>query len=43
MAANRTKQKNFTRQHQVIDRANSFLTHGNYLAYGLAETMLAKF
>lgn len=39
-AANNTGQKNFTRQHQAVDKANSFLNHGNYLAYGLAASCL---
>lgn len=39
-AANNTGQKNFTRQHQAIDKANAFLNHGNYLAYGLAASCL---
>jgi CRISPR-associated protein Cas1 len=40
IAANRTQQKNFTRQHDSTDTANDFLNHGNYLAYGLAATTL---
>ena len=40
IAANRTKQKGFVRQHDSIDDANAFLNHGNYLAYGLAATTL---
>nr|WP_308227055.1 type I-F CRISPR-associated endonuclease Cas1f [Providencia vermicola] len=39
-AANNTGQNNFTRQHQAIDKANTFLNHGNYLAYGLAASCL---
>lgn len=39
-AANQTKLKDFTRQHQATDNANAFLNHGNYLAYGLAATTL---
>lgn len=44
-AANNTKLENFTRQHagstkQTTDKANDFLNHGNYLAYGLAATTL---
>ena len=39
-AANQTNQKNFTRQHEEIDKANIFLNHGNYLAYGLAACTL---
>ena len=40
IAANRTKQKWFVRDFESIDNANSFLNHGNYLAYGLAATTL---
>lgn len=40
IAANRTKQTNFIRQHDSVDDANAFLNHGNYLAYGLAATTL---
>lgn len=40
IAANRTKQADFVRQHDSIDDANAFLNHGNYLAYGLAATTL---
>ena len=39
-AANVTKIKEFTRQHQSTDLANDFLNHGNYLAYGLAACTL---
>jgi len=39
-AANMTKTTNFTRQHVSTDKANDFLNHGNYLAYGLAATTL---
>lgn len=39
-AANNTQLKNFTRQHQSSDKANDFLNHGNYLAYGLAASCL---
>jgi CRISPR-associated protein Cas1 len=39
-AANTTKTENFTRQHQSSDKANDFLNHGNYLAYGLAACTL---
>ena len=38
--ANRTINKEFTRQHDATDNANGFLNHGNYLAYGLAATTL---
>jgi CRISP-associated protein Cas1 len=40
IAANRTKQKDFIRDYERVDAANSFLNHGNYLAYGLAATTL---
>ncbi|MDX8390946.1 MAG: type I-F CRISPR-associated endonuclease Cas1f [Mariprofundaceae bacterium] len=40
IAANRTKQKGFVRDHERVDDANAFLNHGNYLAYGLAATTL---
>ncbi|MDQ7015903.1 MAG: type I-F CRISPR-associated endonuclease Cas1f, partial [Gammaproteobacteria bacterium] len=40
MAANRTKQSEFVRQHDATDDANGFLNHGNYLAYGLAASTL---
>ncbi|MDX8397001.1 MAG: type I-F CRISPR-associated endonuclease Cas1f [Mariprofundaceae bacterium] len=40
IAANRTKQKGFVRQHDPQDNANAFLNHGNYLAYGLAASTL---
>jgi CRISPR-associated protein Cas1 len=39
-AANNTQFSDFTRQHQSTDKANDFLNHGNYLAYGLAATTL---
>lgn len=39
-AAHATGQNGFTRQHQSPDRANDFLNHGNYLAYGLAACCL---
>lgn len=39
-AANNTGISNFSRQHQSTDKANDFLNHGNYLAYGLAATTL---
>ena len=44
-AAQATGAEGFTRQHQGstknnIDKANDFLNHGNYLAYGLAATTL---
>jgi len=40
IAANRTNQQGFSRNFDEIDSANSFLNHGNYLAYGLAATTL---
>lgn len=39
-AANRTNNKEFVRNRDAEDLANSFLNHGNYLAYGLAATAL---
>jgi CRISPR-associated protein Cas1 len=41
-AAQSTQQEGFTRDHdpKETDRANQFLNHGNYLAYGLAATCL---
>lgn len=39
-AANNTKHKDFTRVREGIDKANAFLNHGNYLAYGLAACTL---
>lgn len=39
-AANNTQLTDFTRQHQSQDKANDFLNHGNYLAYGLAASCL---
>ena len=38
IAASKTKIKDFTRNHDNVDDANAFLSHGNYLAYGLAAT-----
>ena len=32
--------KDFVRKHEAQDKANAFLNHGNYLAYGLAATTL---
>jgi CRISPR-associated protein Cas1 len=40
IAANRTKQEDFVREREAVDSANTFLNHGNYLAYGLAATTL---
>lgn len=39
-AAQITKAEDFKRQHQSTDKANDFLNHGNYLAYGLAACTL---
>ncbi|MEL0636475.1 type I-F CRISPR-associated endonuclease Cas1f [Marinomonas sp. TI.3.20] len=44
-ASNNTSTEKFTRQHQGssknnVDKANDFLNHGNYLAYGLAASCL---
>jgi len=39
-AANSTNTEAFKRQHQSTDKANDFLNHGNYLAYGLAASCL---
>lgn len=39
-AARNTQQAEFSRQHTASDKANSFLNHGNYLAYGLAACTL---
>jgi CRISPR-associated protein Cas1 len=38
LAAKNTGYDGFTRQHDGIDKANGFLNHGNYLAYGLGAT-----
>ena len=38
LAAENTGQAGFSRDHEGIDKANSFLNHGNYLAYGLGAT-----
>lgn len=40
LAVNNTQYGGFTREHSAVDLANSFLNHGNYLAYGLAATTL---
>lgn len=37
-AASLTGQTGFTRDSHAIDKANTFLNHGNYLAYGLGAT-----
>lgn len=39
-ASNNTGATAFKRQHQSTDKANDFLNHGNYLAYGLAASCL---
>lgn len=39
-AARQTSYGSFTRERSAEDQANSFLNHGNYLAYGLAATTL---
>lgn len=39
-AAGRTNQHGFNRNRDAKDKANEFLNHGNYLAYGLAATTL---
>jgi CRISPR-associated protein Cas1 len=38
LAAKNTGYDGFTREHKGIDKANGFLNHGNYLAYGLGAT-----
>ncbi len=38
LAAKNTGYDGFTREHEGIDKANGFLNHGNYLAYGLGAT-----
>lgn len=40
VAARLTDNVDFVRQHEAKDKANGFLNHGNYLAYGLAATAL---
>lgn len=37
-AAQQTQLSGFTREHDGQDKANAFLNHGNYLAYGLGAT-----
>lgn len=39
-AANAVGIEDFKRQHESTDKANDFLNHGNYLAYGLAASCL---
>lgn len=38
LAAGNTDNQGFTRDHDGMDKANAFLNHGNYLAYGLGAT-----
>lgn len=38
LAAENTGYSGFSRDHEGIDKANDFLNHGNYLAYGLGAT-----
>ena len=38
IAARNTHQAGFSRDHDGMDKANAFLNHGNYLAYGLGAT-----
>lgn len=40
IAANATQHEEFSRQREATDKANAFLNHGNYLAYGLAASTL---
>lgn len=40
IAVRHTHYGNFTREREAVDTANTFLNHGNYLAYGLAATTL---
>ena len=40
IAAGNTNMSDFVRQHEAADKANEFLNHGNYLAYGLAASTL---
>lgn len=39
-AARQTDATDFIRKHEAKDKANAFLNHGNYLAYGLAASTL---
>lgn len=39
-AARQNKIADFVREHEATDKANIFLNHGNYLAYGLGATTL---
>jgi len=40
IAASKNNMTAFVREHEATDKANGFLNHGNYLAYGLAATTL---
>jgi CRISP-associated protein Cas1 len=40
IAAQQTNITGFVREREATDKANGFLNHGNYLAYGLAATTL---
>jgi CRISPR-associated protein Cas1 len=40
IAARHTDMTDFIREHEATDKANEFLNHGNYLAYGLAASTL---
>ncbi|CAI8288001.1 MAG: CRISPR-associated endonuclease Cas1 [Cellvibrionales bacterium UBA7375] len=40
LAVSNTEYGEFTRERDAVDSANTFLNHGNYLAYGLAATTL---
>lgn len=39
-AARQTSMSGFVREREATDKANAFLNHGNYLAYGLAASTL---
>jgi len=40
IAARQTSMDDFVREREAADKANGFLNHGNYLAYGLAASTL---
>ena len=40
IAARHTNMADFVREREATDKANSFLNHGNYLAYGIAASTL---
>jgi len=40
VAARKTNISGFVREREATDKANNFLNHGNYLAYGLAASTL---